>query len=181
MNTSSSIITKRPYTKPTIIIPNQIPSKPLVKRIEVLPEGWYIVSDCGEFSNDPWSPYLFPIVDVNYCTSMIYKNNIYVGQGITGTYKGSWHQIQLFTPMIFKKVTITNRLNQGVNNFIIFGSNNNSNWNIIYTGTMGTTSTYQLFILNNTVAYTYYRIVVLSSQDTYFGYMCFNYLKWETV
>jgi hypothetical protein len=88
MNTLFSVTTKLTYTKQPIRIPNTAPSQALLKIVDTQPEGWYRVSDSADFSNNPSSPYTFSLVDVNYCTSPFYKNNIYTGLGITDTYKG---------------------------------------------------------------------------------------------
>jgi hypothetical protein len=83
--------------------------------------------------------------------------------------------------MIFKNLTIICRPNQGINDFIVFGSNNNFNWNIVYTGAVGLTASNKKFLLNNTIAYAYYRISIKSSQDTGTGYVSITLLKWETI
>ena len=96
------------------------------------------------------------------------------------TYTGDWLQIQLAIPIILTKYNIytrSNDLNRGPKDFYIAGSNDGSIWFNVDSQTnitSYTTSGKSFNISSNNIPYSYYRIVVLTTNGSWLS-IC----EWE--
>jgi len=133
-----------------------------------LTQAAYVTSASGEYGSDILSGGT-PSADLYYSTRTPDKacdNNLTTywqvyNQGVCP----HWWKYDLGEGVtkVARRVTIKNHAIAGINEFKVQGSNNDSDWDDLYTGNCNDNADVQTFNFTNTTAYRYYRIYITSS------------------